>query len=195
MTTRQLLRGQLRQKRRALGDHAQQIASSQLLKQLRTHLWFRKSRHIALYLANDGEIDPAQLACWCRQQGKTLYLPVLHPFRYGELAFYPWHQDSTLIPNRFGIPEPARTPHRPMWALDLILLPLVGFDANGNRMGMGGGFYDRTLSTLPRHPGSGPRLMGLAHECQRVDRLPIASWDIPLHGIQSDRHFYACKTS
>lgn len=193
MTDRQQLRQQLRQRRRALSSSAQRHASIRLLQQLRQQHWFAKSRHIALYLANDGEIDPAWLVRWCRQHHKQLYLPVLHPLNHGELWFYPWLADTPMQANRFGIPEPTRQKRgrlRPLWALDLILLPLVGFDPEGNRIGMGGGFYDRTLSQLERGPGLKPRLIGLAHECQRVDELPIASWDIPLQGIQSDQRFY-----
>ncbi len=195
MSERQLLRQQLRARRRALSTSAQQRASIRLLQGLRQHHWFTKSRHIALYLANDGEIDPAHLIAWCRQHHKQLYLPVLHPLNHGELWFYPWHQHTHLCANRFGIPEPAlrqRGRLRPLWALDLVLLPLVGFDPAGNRMGMGGGFYDRTLVKLERGSLRRPRLIGLAHECQKVERLPIASWDIPLQGIQSDRCYYGC---
>ncbi len=96
-----------------------------------------------------------------------------------------------MVTNRFGIPEPqarhgAHPARRlPAWALDLILLPLVGFDDDGQRMGMGGGFYDRTLA-FTRRPGPRPHLIGLAHECQRVESLPVAPWDVPLDAIVSD---------
>ncbi len=76
-------------------------------------------------------------------------------------------------------------------ALDLVLLPLVGFDEQGGRLGMGGGFYDRSLAYLARRKnGHKPTLIGLAHECQKVDRLALASWDIPLAGTVTDAGWY-----
>ena len=97
--------------------------------------------------------------------------------------------------NRFGIaePRPNRARQRPLWALDLLLLPLVGFDEQGGRLGMGGGFYDRSLAYRQRRTHLlGPRLFGLAHECQKVACLPLASWDIPLHGVITAQRRYGC---
>lgn len=82
-----------------------------------------------------------------------------------------------------------------MWALDLVLLPLVGFDDAGGRLGMGGGFYDRSLAYLARRQNwRKPTLLGLAHECQKVDRLAQASWDVPLAGTVTDKQWYVAKT-
>ena len=77
------------------------------------------------------------------------------------------------------------------WGLDLILLPLVGFDLKGNRLGMGGGYYDRTLSYLRhRRFWIKPRLVGVAHECQKVDSLIARPWDIPLDAVVTETAFY-----
>jgi hypothetical protein len=96
-------------------------------------------------------------------------------------------------PNRFRIPEPridARK-QRKIWALDLILMPLVGFDDKGGRLGMGGGFYDRSLAYQARRKAwQKPVLLGLAHECQKVEKLAVASWDVPLQGTVSDKRWY-----
>ncbi|HBP2722431.1 TPA: 5-formyltetrahydrofolate cyclo-ligase, partial [Pseudomonas aeruginosa] len=95
--------------------------------------------------------------------------------------------------NRFRISEPLADAgrQRKAWALDLVLLPLVGFDEQGGRLGMGGGFYDRSLAYLARRKnGHKPTLIGLAHECQKVDRLALASWDIPLAGTVTDAGWY-----
>jgi 5-formyltetrahydrofolate cyclo-ligase len=104
---------------------------------------------------------------------------------------------ETLLPNRFRILEPrvnARR-QRKVWALDLVLLPLVGFDDTGGRLGMGGGFYDRSLAYLARRKSwRKPALLGLAHECQKVDRLAQASWDVPLAGTVTDRQWYVAET-
>lgn len=141
------------------------------------------SEHIALYLANDGELDtyPLIQALW--QLGKIVYLPVVHPFAAGYLLFVRYDKDTLLYPNKFGIPEPLAECHRllPVNQLDIVFTPLVAFDNRGNRLGMGGGFYDRTLSQLP--PDSHYKIIGLAHSCQQVEALPIEAWDIPLKQI------------
>ncbi len=101
-----------------------------------------------------------------------------------------------LTPNRFRIQEPRanRKQQRKVWALDLVLLPLVGFDNAGGRLGMGGGFYDRSLAYLSlRKKWHKPTLLGLAHECQKVDQLTLASWDVPLHATITDQAWYVVR--
>ena len=84
--------------------------------------------------------------------------------------------------NQFGIAEPKLDCSKvcPVQSLDIIFTPLVAFDSSGNRLGMGGGFYDRTLAACKAR---GPALVGLAHQCQQSDALPHAPWDVPLHAI------------
>jgi 5-formyltetrahydrofolate cyclo-ligase len=103
-----------------------------------------------------------------------------------------------LRPNRFGIPEPvvpASEMYRAM-EVDLVLLPLVAFDDQGNRLGMGGGFYDTTLAMRAAcHRFRRPRVIGLAHECQRIEHIATEPWDIPLDLIATDRHIYTFGTT
>ena len=107
--------------------------------------------------------------------------------------FRRYRPGEKLVANRFGIPEPPHRRGNTLSAkqLDVIFLPLVGFDAAGNRLGMGGGFYDRTLSQLPAR--NRPLLAGLAHDVQRVDKLPVQRWDIPLDAVVTDRRIYWLK--
>lgn len=138
----------------------------------------------------DGEIDPARFAAMARRRGKSLWLPVLQAVPAGTLRFARWQKGSRMHRNRFGIPEPAGV-RLPVTSLDLVLLPLVGFDQAGGRLGMGGGFYDRTLAFKARQPARQPRLIGLAHACQQVDSLERAGWDIGLDAVVTDRRWYA----
>lgn len=95
--------------------------------------------------------------------------------------------------NIYGIPEPALRNNRlrPPWALDLLLVPLVGFDPECNRLGMGGGFYDRSLAYLARRlHWRRPTLIGIAHEIQKVDRLDTQPWDIPLDMVATEARVY-----
>ncbi len=191
--SRAQLRRQLRQQRRALGRQAQRQAAHGLYRQLAQHPLFRRARHIALYLPNDGEIDPRPLLRAAQRCGKATYLPVLSPWPRSKMVFQRITAGEALRPNRFGIAEPRRNHarQRKIWALDLILLPLVGFDRHGGRLGMGGGFYDRSLAYRKmRKNWHKPTLLGLAHECQQVDRLAMASWDVPLQATVTDKAWY-----
>lgn len=192
--SRPQLRRLLRQRRRELTPDQQRQAARGLYRQLAQHPLFRRARHIALYLPSDGEIDPRALLVEARRRGKHTYLPVLNAWPRTRMAFQQVRRGEPLRLNRFGIPEPRlrHAQQRKAWALDLILMPLVGFDALGGRLGMGGGFYDRGLAYRKmRKNWHKPTLLGLAHECQKVDRLELASWDVPLQATVTDRGWYA----
>ncbi|MGH1374189.1 MAG: 5-formyltetrahydrofolate cyclo-ligase [Cellvibrionaceae bacterium] len=190
--TRSALRKQLRQGRRKLSRSQQKAAADNLCRQLTRQPLFIRSRHIALYLPSDGEIDPRPIVKAAWKLGKRCYLPVLKPGRDNQLWFIRYQPTTALRKNRFGIFEP-KAQYRctfPAQFLDLVLMPLVGFDENGGRMGMGGGFYDRAFAFKKDRANSivkPPYLLGLAHECQRVEQLQLASWDIPLNAIATDQ--------
>lgn len=183
-SSRAELRTLTRQRRRALSLTEQQQAATALVAQLLSWPQLAQCQQIALYLTNDGEISTQPLlhALWAA--GKTLHLPVLHPVVPGYLLFQQFSADTPLRLNKFAIGEPQLNCSQltPVQQLDLILTPLVAFDALGNRLGMGGGFYDRTLSQL-KPDASRPLLMGLAHQCQQVPQVPVEAWDQPLSYI------------
>ena len=114
----------------------------------------------------------------------TFSLPVLHPVCKGHLLFLEYGPHTTLVKNKYNIDEPELACPNviPTSTIDAILMPLVGFDSKGNRLGMGGGYYDRTLA-FTRFTQQSPILIGIAHDEQEVDTLPYASWDIPLDVI------------
>ena len=179
--TRHQIRQNVRQLRRQLSSHQQQDFSQQLQRKLSQHPKLVKAKHVALYLANDGELCPQPFINWCWQQGIKTYLPVLDPINEGHLLFLHYHANSPMQTNKFGIAEPCIQANSAIKTeqLDVIFTPLVAFDHLGNRLGMGGGFYDRTLAPL-RHLPQKPYTIGLAHDLQCLPKLPIEAWDIPL---------------
>jgi 5-formyltetrahydrofolate cyclo-ligase len=177
------LRKELRQLRRGLSPRQQLRAGHALRDRLLFHSRFRNSRHIACYLPSDGEIDTRPLIHAGLAAGKQLYLPVI---RGGQMQFHPYTRGTRLYLSGFGLQEPrAGKCAIAGLALDLVILPLVGFDRQGGRLGMGGGFYDRTFRlALKRTPR--PFLLGVAHAVQELDRVPLEHWDRSLHAIATD---------
>jgi 5-formyltetrahydrofolate cyclo-ligase len=194
---RRELRLELRQRRRALSPQQQQLAAEHLCKRIARQPIFLRSKRIALYLPNDGEIDPTPLLHAALQRGKACYLPVLKPGPENRLWFVRFDEHTRMEPNRYGIPEPKADPRNRVRAenLDMVLMPLVGFDAEGNRMGMGGGFYDRTFAFKHQTQNHRPYLLGLAHSCQQVDKLDTEHWDIPLHSIATESQILVASRS
>ena len=186
------LRKTLRRRRNALDRAHQQRAAENLLAQLHTLPAFQQSECIALYFANDGEIDPAAVLQWSLAHGKRCYVPVITDGKRSALRFAEVTEHTRFQRNRFGIKEPAVPADQLIDAgkLDLVLLPLVGFDQRGNRIGMGGGFYDTTFAFKKTSPQSLPRLVGLAHETQRVDSIDAEHWDIPISAVVTDQRVY-----
>ncbi|MES9904654.1 MAG: 5-formyltetrahydrofolate cyclo-ligase [Sedimenticola sp.] len=186
------LRNKVRHLRRTLTPQQQLQHSRVAARYGATSHHFQNSRRIALYLTTDGELDPALLVKRAIRYGKRVYLPVLRPALHNTLWFAEFREGDRLVTNRYGIPEPniRRRPPIPPWGLDLIYLPLVAFDPQGNRLGMGGGYYDRTLAYLHHHQHwRRPTLIGLAHQCQQLAELGQNPWDVPLQGIITESGF------
>ncbi|MDH5570452.1 MAG: 5-formyltetrahydrofolate cyclo-ligase [Gammaproteobacteria bacterium] len=187
----QQLRQQIRNQRRSLSVDQRRELSTQLVQHLAHSKVFQKSRHIAFYLPNDGEIDLQSLIKIAWRHKKYCYLPVLGLKHGRALWFLPYTPGTRLYKNRFGIKEPVHSRHQRLFktqSLDLILMPLVAFDHEGNRMGMGGGYYDRTLAYLQqRKIWHKPHRIGTAYEFQRVEKLTSRSWDIPIEGVVTEK--------
>lgn len=194
---RNAIRREMRCRRRALSRAERSQSAQMLARRLGNSTLFLRSEHIAFYLANDGEMDLRPLIERAWAMGKQCYLPVLSPAFHNRLWFAPYQPDTPLRDNQFRILEPALPWHavRPAMAIDLMLTPLVAFDATGNRLGMGGGFYDRTLAYLQyRRYWRKPLLIGTAYEFQKVAMLPHAAWDVPLHGVATEQALYHFAT-
>ncbi len=184
--SRSELRRQLRAARRALPPAERTTKEARILHALLTHPAVRRARQIALYWPADGEVDLRALHRRI-QPKQTLYLPVLA--QGSRLRFAPWLKQGAMRRNRFGIPEPRHRLYllrRPV-QMDVVLMPLVGFDQHGNRLGMGGGFYDRSLAFRhARKRWRKPLLIGVAFELQRCPTLRSEPWDVPLDGIVTE---------
>ena len=185
-STQQMLRNQLRQQirktRANLTALQQQQAEDSITQQALALIEAQNAQHIALYVSFDGEISTEKLIKTLWAQDKHVYLPVLHPFNPNHLLFLRYLPDTPMLKNKFGIWEPKLNVQNvlPLDELDILFTPLVAFDKQGNRLGMGGGFYDRTLQNWQN---SSFIPVGLAHQCQQVEQLPTEAWDVPLHRI------------
>ena len=176
------LRQRLRERRRALSPAMKRQAALAVASRLEDWPEWISAVRVAGYWACDGELDPAPLLERAWSTGRSVYLPVLD--RACALHFAPYSPGTPMRRNRFNIPEPAVAPET--WLepsrLDLVLTPLVTFDPTGTRLGMGGGFYDRTFAFLrdPGYRGHRPVLLGLGYEFQCVAALVRHAWDVPL---------------
>ncbi|WP_409160437.1 5-formyltetrahydrofolate cyclo-ligase [Pectobacterium sp. B2J-2] len=190
-SSRQQIRQAVRQNRRLLTSEQQALFAQQACKRVIAHPKIIEAESVAVFLSFDGELDTQPLIQQLWRQGKRVYLPVLHPFCVGHLLFLRYAPDTELVRNRLKIMEPRLDVRQvlPLPQLDILLTPLVAFDQQGQRLGMGGGFYDRTLQ-YRNQMSRGPYPIGLAHDCQQVDALPVESWDIPLpEMITPSRHW------
>lgn len=194
-STRAQIRQNIRKLRNNLNKNQQDKASHHLKVNFIQHLKKQKNTNtlrIGLYLNNDAEVSTSLLINELWKLSHITYLPVIHPFNSATLLFQQYEKNSPMKANRYGILEPKLncTQICPLSALDYLLMPLVAFDEQGNRLGMGGGFYDRTLAQLHAQHWQKPHLIGLAHECQKVDKLPIEPWDVPLKTIITPEKIY-----
>lgn len=171
----------MRLRRRKLAGHRRRSAHRSIVRKLRELPAYRRARDVALYWPADGEPDVRELARHARLRGKRLYLPVVG--HAGVMRFAPWHSNSRLRRNRYGIPEPVGRRRVSATRLDLIVMPLVAFDSRGHRLGMGGGYYDRALAKRRRRPSR----VGAAFAFQEVLQIPAMPWDIPLDLVVTER--------
>ncbi|MBT2766822.1 5-formyltetrahydrofolate cyclo-ligase [Stenotrophomonas sp. ISL-67] len=180
---RSALRQQLRQRRRDI-PAAQRLAAAEQLADALLALPFAPTHgHVAGYWALDGEIA---LHRWqMRLADSVSYcLPVLAG---DTLRFAPWRPGQPLTANRFGIPEPDIAVDETLAPeqMALVVAPLVGFDAQCRRLGMGGGWYDRSFAFRNQRPAP-PWLVGVGFSVQQVDELPMQPWDVGVDAICTD---------
>lgn len=182
------IRRLLRQRRTALSAIEQTIAAQALNVQLQQLPLFRQPQSIGLYYPNDGEISPLNFVSQNPQH--RYFLPSLSTTEQRLLYFHPWKPKDELQYNHLGVAEPKQQQITlDALSLSVILMPLVGFDSAGTRLGMGGGFYDYTLRQHNEQARK-PYLIGLAHACQQHTKLTADPWDIPLDAVITDKDVF-----
>ncbi len=199
-TTKTQIRRHIRKLRKQLSAQQQQDAAEQLanhvVKRVQSHLFEQRQAHqckrVALFLSMDGEIgtQPAIEQLW--QASIEVYIPLIHPFNPQHLIFIRYQPHTPLVRSKLGMLEPLPDCSQvcPLAQLDIVFTPLVAFDSSGNRLGMGGGFYDRTLEYHYKQQRVTPAIIGIAHNCQKVDEVPTEPWDIPLKEIITPSEHY-----
>ncbi len=189
-SSREELREQLQRRRAHLTVNNQRLASKKITERLMQCDFFQESHNIAAYMPINYEIDPINLVKQAWKCHKRCYLPVL---RKKQLVFSIYEEDMTLQSNRFNILEPPVSPESIIepWTLDLVLVPVLGFTMHGQRLGMGGGYYDRTFSFLLSEPRRNkPQLIGLAYDWQKLTNFQANDWDVPLHTVFTEKSTY-----
>lgn len=192
---RRALRDSLRETRKKLSPEQQAAAATALVELVVQQDFYREAESIAFYNTIDGELDAGPLLQHAMDAGKSCFLPVIGSDDSNLLTFAPYDTGTELIPNRWGVAEPP-LPEEVMspTQFDVVFVPLVGFDENCFRLGMGKGFYDRTFSFKIFNRRSRPQLIGLAHECQLTEPFPVASWDVRLDAVVTTEKIYRPAT-
>lgn len=181
LVIKQTIRRNCQTTRAALTRQEQCLASQRVCEQIQALTLYQNAQHVVFYHAVRGEINLRALWEHALAAGKACYLPTVHANH--TLSFLPFTLNTPWKINPYGIPEPDVHPTCaiPVDKLELIILPLVAFDAHGTRLGYGGGFYDRTFANMPN-----ACLLGAAYAFQQQPLIPTEPWDAPLSGVVTE---------
>ena len=193
MQNKEQVRQKLNDKRAAIGDVERNVSAQSAMQLLVQHPLFAESVNIACYLSRREEFDttPIIQAIW--KEDKKCLLPILSSEQENFLQFVVYQKNDELQLNKYRILEPKNGVVFAPEKLDLVLLPLVGFDLKGHRLGAGGGYYDRTFSFLKNKDVKKPVLLGLAFEIQSLYEVPHDEWDVGLDGIVTEKRILMFK--
>ena len=192
MTDRRTLRKTLRAARAGLTPLERRHAAERVAERVAQTHWLKPGLRLALYVAVPEEIDTSPLIALAMHRGAEIFLPRIESHRARRMTFSPPGPHRRY--NRYGIAEPDTTARRAASSLQIIFIPLVGFDARGNRLGMGAGYYDRALAfRRHRQHWLGPRLIGIGHSCQQVEAIDPTPSDIPLDAVVTERGIHVFR--
>jgi len=196
--SKQELRLQLRATRSSIPRTKGDQAAASLCTNASQLPYFNSANRVALYWAHDDEISTMPLIHSILEQGKECFLPVLLIDPHQKLAFASYTRETPLIKNRYDIPEPELTFSSiiRLVDLDIIFVPLVGFDNSGRRLGRGGGYYDATFAELHKSKtNKWPKLVGLSYDCQQIDEVPADIWDWQLDAVVTESDVFNFRSS
>jgi 5-formyltetrahydrofolate cyclo-ligase len=179
------LRNSIKQVRSKISEAYQKTSSHQICHHVSMLDQYKKAKHLALYSAINREIDLNNLWNSAPLQEKLCYFPVLN--KDYTLSFLPATPHTPFQINQFGILEPEVSLDKaiPIEELDIIILPLVAFDFRCTRLGMGAGYYDRTLKNKIK-----ASLFGVGYQFQRVDFINPQPWDVPMDAVITQKAIY-----
>ena len=184
MKSRAELRRELRRRRAALAPAARARAAAAIARHAMRTGWLRPGRAIGLYCSVGSEVDTRPLRVLAARRGCTVYLPRITSHTAHRMVLR--RDRGRYRPNRMAIPEPAGGPAWPPRRLDVVFVPLVGFNAAGYRLGGGGGYYDRMFAFRRRSSLRRPLLVGIAFDCQRSGNFDPEAHDVPLDLLISE---------
>jgi 5-formyltetrahydrofolate cyclo-ligase len=188
------MRAELRASRRALSPIQRAHAALLVARNLDRAFPLRQGKRVAIYASMREELDTGPLIELARQRGCRIFLPRIVR-RTGRIDFLEAHPDARESVNHLGIVEPEGTFKIGARWLDLVLMPLVGFDERGVRLGMGGGYYDRTFAFRNTHSTwRGPRLVGVAYAFQQLPSITAAAHDVLMDAVVTDKGVVRCRT-
>ena len=194
MNDRDTRREGLRVQRARLSPSERIAAATGVARVLEQLPEFMVDQRVAGYWAVAGELPLHVAVGALNSRDQRYYLPVLRPQR--RLSFAPWRVGAALQPNRFGIPEPQCDPAELLdpTAIDLVLVPLLGFDRRGHRLGTGAGYYDRSFAFLQSltRPAQ-PILVGIGYSFAERPMLPAEAWDIQMDFVATERELIDCS--
>lgn len=184
---RQQLRRELKNKRQLLNNAEVQRDSRLIAKNLWACHVLSRAKRVAVYLAMPGEVDCRWIVEGARLRKMRIFAPVLSN---GKLLFAPLETQSKFANNCYGIAEPTAPANKLLRGqhLDAVIVPLLAFDSAKNRIGMGGGYYDRTFAFRNRRSKwKRPLLIGVAYSFQQVNDFRAAIWDVPLDTVVTEQ--------
>lgn len=179
-----LLRKELRQRRRDIPSRLRLAHDRAIQMHLLQLIRSQQIGSLACFWPFDGEPDLIPICKELIADDCKIALPVVSEQLDYKMEFHRWNAVSPLTENRYGIREPQKTIPMPLSGFDMLLMPLVGYDETGNRLGMGAGYYDRQLETL--RDLHRPYRLGIAYSLQQVSLIRKNDWDVPLHGLVNE---------
>lgn len=180
-----LIRKDLKQKRQQLTPAQLHQADVLFALKLKTHPAFLRAKRVAFYIEHQGEVPMQSAVQLAWAMGKQVALPLVHPLHQNKMVFKYCTQNTPLKTNQWQLLEPQlKEPSAYIGSLDCVIMPLVGFDQTNNRLGQGGGFYDRAFSRQKQQQyGRLPTLIGAAYDFQELADIETQAWDVSLDGL------------